>query len=183
MVIISFIFPLLNIFFITTLFIKLFNKKFGDCIPLTIMILPLILVLVHYTLSNLKIGIYIIYLIVLLSLINFIINIRNAEYRKNVFSTGTFVFIFIYCFIYLLTRNAYFYAWDEFAHWGPMINMIVDTNKMYVNVSHASYPPLIQLFEYSLINLGLIFEEYNLKFAVLLFDFLIFCAPVSEKLS
>ena len=183
MVVISFLCPLVSLFFITTLLVKITNKKFGDCFPLTIMILPLILVLIHYTIRNLIFGVYIIYALVLYSIVNFILNIKNKEFIKNVFTVGTYLFVSIYVFLFAITRNNYYFAWDEFAHWGPMINNLVSNNRMYVNVSHASYPPLVQLFEYTLVRLGLIFEEYNMKFAVLLFDFSIFCVPFSEKLN
>ena len=169
------------LFFVTSFYVKVINRKFGDSFPITLVSLPLIVLLSHYICRNLIFGIYLIYVLVLVSIIFFILNIKNVNYRKQVFSNGFKAFIFINIFIYIVFRNVYYFTWDEFAHWGPMINKMVATNKMYINVSHAAYPPLIQLFEYILVKFGLIFEECNMKFAVHLFNFTIFCLPMSER--
>lgn len=182
MVFVSFICPMLALFFVTSFLVKIINRKFGDCLPLTIMILPIILVFTHYTVKNLLIGVYIIYAIILTSVIIFILNIRKAEYRNKIFSVGFCIFIFIYCFIYLITRNRYYHGWDEFGFWGPIVDQLVENNRMYTGLSHVSYPPLVQLFEYILTKFGLLFEEYNVLFSVQLLNFSIFCVPFSERL-
>lgn len=181
MQVISFLIPFICLFFVTSLFVKLTNKKYGDCFPITLVSLPLIVLLSHFICRNLIYGIYGIYVLVVASVIVFILNIKNADYRDKVFGNGFIVFAFIYIFLYIILRNAHYFAWDEFAHWGPMINQMVSTDKMYMSVSHAAYPPLIQTFEYILVKCGLPFEEDNIKFAVQFFNFTIFCLPVSER--
>ena len=183
MVLVSFICPMIALFFITSLLVKIINRKFGDCLPLTIMILPIILLFTHYTIKNLLIGIYIIYAITIVSVIVFALNIRKAEYRSKIFSVGFCVFIIIYCFLYLFTRNKYYNTWDEFGNWAPFIDELITNNRMYVSGAHASYPPLVQLFEYILIKFGLLFEEYNVLFSVQLLNFSIFCVPFSERIN
>ena len=178
---ISFISPIFCLFFINTLLVKITNRKFGDCFPLTLIGLPLITLLSHYVFHNLTYGVYLIYALYLTSVIFFIKNTKNKEFRDKIFTVGTFMYFFIYLFIYIATRGVYFFAWDEFAHWGPMINQLVDNNKMYTNMFHSSYPPLVQLFEYILVKLGIIFEENNLKFAVQFFNMAIICIPISER--
>lgn len=181
MQIVSFILPFLSLFFVTSLYVKLTKKKYGDCFPITLVSLPLIVLLSHYIFKNLIYGIYLTYVIIVLSIVFFCLNIKNEDYKNRIFSNGFVAYVFIYTFIYLIFRNSYYFAWDEFAHWGPMINQMVNTDKMYINVSHAAYPPLIQNFEYVMVKLGLLFEEYNIKFAVHVFNFSIFCVPVSER--
>ena len=178
---VSFAFPLLCLFFVNTLLVKITNRKFGDCFPIIIVVLPLITLLTHYLFRNLLYGIYLIYVVVLVSVIIFIMNIKDKEYRDKIFTTAFAIYLFIYTILYIITRGMYFFAWDEFAHWGPMINQMVENNKMYANVFHASYPPLVQLFEYILIKCGLIFEENNLKFVVQFFNMSILCLPMSER--
>ena len=181
MQVLGFLLPFVSLFFVTTLYVKITNKKYGDCFPITLVSLPLIVIISHYIFRNLIYGIYFIYGLIIISIIMFIINIKNTDYRNKIFSNGFILYIFIYVFLYIVLRNAYYYSWDEFAHWGPMINQMVANNKMYVNVSHAAYPPLIQNFEYVLVKCGLIFQEDNIKFAVHFFNFSIFCLPVSER--
>ena len=181
MQIVSFLCPLICLFFITTFYVKITNKNYGDCFPITLVSLPLLVLLSHYICRILIYGIYIIYALTIISIVLFILNIKNVDYRKKIFSNGFILFVFIYLFLYIIFRNVYYFAWDEFAHWGPMINKMVASDKMYINVSHAAYPPLIQTFEYVLVRCGLIFEECNMKFAVHLFNFTIFCLPMSER--
>lgn len=181
MAVISFISPLLCLFFINTLVVKLTNRRFGDSFPITIIALPLILLTSHYIFRNLIYGVYLIYAIVIGSIVLFIINIKDKDYREKVFSNGFIVYLFIYLFIFIVTRGMYFYTWDEFSFWGPTINQLVATNKMYTGIPHAGYPPFAQLFEYVMVKFGLYFEEYNIKFALHLLNFTIFCVPVSER--
>ena len=178
---ISFISPLLCLFFVNSLVVKLTKRKFGDSFPITILSLPLIILASHYIFRNLIYGVYLIYAIVVASIIFFIINVKDKEYRERVFSNGFVVYLFVYLFIFIATRGVYYFTWDEFGFWAPTVNQMITTNKMYIGIAHAGYPPFAQLFEYLLVKLGLYFEEYNIKFALHLFNFTIFCVPVSER--
>ena len=70
MAVISFISPLLCLFFINTLVVKLTNRRFGDSFPITIIALPLILLTSHYIFRNLIYGVYLIYAIVIGSIVS-----------------------------------------------------------------------------------------------------------------
>ncbi len=41
MQVISFLIPFICLFFVTSFYVKITNKKFGDCFPITIVSLPL----------------------------------------------------------------------------------------------------------------------------------------------
>ncbi len=182
---IAFLLPLLYILAFTGSLSFLLRKKFGYCLPLTVIFTAFLLFFSQFLFSTFSIGFYFCILFSC-SFFLFLFLFRKDKNRiKNYFSKGFFAFLILYGMIYLLDYNRTFSTWDEFSHWGVMVKEMVRLDSFYsVDLStlmvHKDYPPIIQLFELFWCKLlGNYNEVYVIK-ALHIFNFSMMI-PIFEK--
>ena len=138
-----------------------------QAIPITVIGL-VILVYITGILGNLKVGIYLIIITVLLSLMYILYYLkRYKDQRRNFIkeycTPGVVIYGITYIVFVLLNKNRIFENYDEFNHWGLIIK------DMYINDSFAfereaitkfsEYPPFTAIFEYILLKFSGSYSE------------------------
>lgn len=179
------------IYFVLTngLFILLFNKSFGKCIPMTIITTTFTLYLSQVLFKTFYIGFLINILLPLTFIVIAFIKYKKATYQelyKNFFSNGLYIFIIIYICIYIFDLYRVFTKWDEFSHWGVMVKEMYRLNKFYSIKSstlmvHKDYPPITQLFEFFFSKLSGGYKENYLERAIHILNLSFFIPMFSEK--
>lgn len=104
---------------------------------------------------------------------------------------GVFLFLAIYCLIYMHDFRGGFLQWDEFSHWGMMLKELLRTDTFYsvpdsLLMVHRDYPPYATVFEYVYCRLsGGYSEAYALR-ALHILEFSMCMLPlqnISRRLS
>ena len=179
------------IYFVLTngLFISLFNKSFGKCIPMTIITTTFTLYLSQFLFKTFYIGFLINILLPLTFIVIAFIKYKKATYQelyKNFFSNGLYIFIIIYICIYIFDLYRVFTKWDEFSHWGVMVKEMYRLDKFYsikpsTLMVHKDYPPITQLFEFFFSKLSGGYKENYLERAIHILNLSFFIPMFSEK--
>ena len=181
---ISFFIPLIYILFANATTVAIFNKKFGKCLPITLLLSAFPLYFSGLLFTTFKYGILFNIIYACISLI--LIFIRKKDFVKNYFTNGFYACLILYLIVFVYNIGRDFTEWDEFSHWGAMVKEMfrldnfysVDTSTLMI---HKDYPPIVPLFEFFWAKLcGGYGETYlltSLKF--LMFSFLM---PVIENL-
>ncbi|MBP5204633.1 hypothetical protein J6Z48_03270 [bacterium] len=153
---IPFLLPIIYYILANSLFVLLFKKSFGKCIPITLIVTAITLYISVYVFNTLKIGYIINLLIPLISvgliLYKLIKKQSIKEFLDNYFSYGFMSFLLIGLAFTFFDFRRSFTAWDEFSHWGVMVKNILKLDNFYsVDAStllvHKDYPPIVPLFE------------------------------------
>lgn len=142
----------LIICFYTGTLVMLSKKKFGECIPVALLSMTLIMYYTQFLFGTFKIGYVLIVLIALMLPILIYMSKERHLFRKNYFSVGFWGFIFILGMFCILDYGRYFRAWDELSHWGMMTKEMLRLDDWYtVDASrllvHKDYPPFLSIFE------------------------------------
>lgn len=179
------------IYFILTngLFVLLFNKSFGKCIPITLIISTFTLYISQFLFKTFNIGVIINILFPFIFLLLIFIKRKKENvqvFYKNFFSNGFYIFLVIYICIYIFDFYRVFTKWDEFSHWGVMVKEMYRLDRFYsvkqsTLMVHKDYPPIIQLFEFFYSKLCGGYKEAYLERAIHLLNLSFFIPFVSEK--
>lgn len=179
------------IYFILTngLFVLLFNKSFGKCIPITLIISTFTLYISQFLFKTFNIGVIINILFPFIFLLLIFIKRKKENvqvFYKNFFSNGFYIFLVIYICIYIFDFYRVFTKWDEFSHWGVMVKEMYRLDRFYsvkqsTLMVHKDYPPIIQLFEFFYSKLCGGYKEAYLERAIHLLNLSFFIPLVSEK--
>ena len=124
------------IYFILTngLFVLLFNKSFGKCIPITLIISTFTLYISQFLFKTFNIGVIINILFPFIFLLLIFIKRKKENvqvFYKNFFSNGFYIFLVIYICIYIFDFYRVFTKWDEFSHWGVMVKEMYRLDRFY----------------------------------------------------
>ena len=146
-----FLVPVLIYLLFNSAIVVMTKRSFGKCMPLSIMIIPFLLFFSQYFLGTYKVGILISMSVALLAIPLCIIKRKQIE-RKNMFSTGSFIFLAIVIFVLIWDYHRHFAIFDEFYHWGLMVKeslkldkfYCIDESRLYI---HKDYPPFLTLIE------------------------------------
>ena len=149
------------------------QKGFGKTLPITMIVSVFILFFSQLIFSSFKIGIYLLYLLAVVSLY-FIYKDKNRN--KYIFTNGFYIFICLYLVFAFINFGKHFYWDDELGFWGKMVKEMIRLDKFYyLNEStlrgHNDYPPFSSLFELLWSNLSLGFSEANVTIALQMFEF------------
>lgn len=149
---IGLIFVFLIISFYTGTLVMVSKKKFGECIPVALLSMTLIMYYTKFLFGTFKIGYGLIVLIALVFPILFYVSKEKKIVESNYFSAGFWGFIFIFGIFCILDYGRYFRAWDELSHWGMMTKEMLRLDDWYtIDASrllvHKDYPPFISIFE------------------------------------
>ena len=179
------------IYFILTngLFVLLFNKSFGKCIPITLIISTFTLYISQFLFKTFNIGVIINILFPFVFLLLIFIKRKKENvqvFYKNFFSNGFYIFLVIYICIYIFDFYRVFTKWDEFSHWGVMVKEMYRLDRFYsvkqsTLMVHKDYPPIIQLFEFFYSKLCGGYKEAYLERAIHLLNLSFFIPLFSEK--
>ena len=107
--------------------LTMFSKqKFGECIPVTILSIPLVLLFSHLISGTFRIG-YIIISLLALSCIPtaFYLRKKGKLVLDRIFTPGFLAFLFSFLFFCFMDYRRYFWAWDEMSHWGIMTKELI----------------------------------------------------------
>lgn len=178
--------PLLVIFGINILVSSQFKKKFGKCLPLTLIIMSLVM----YGGGFLENFLFSKILIILLSCVGYCIFVKKVlsdrEFLKQyIFTNGFYATVILYIIVTMMNHNVIFTAWDEYSHWGVMVKEMLRNNNFYSTTEsalsvHKDYPPIIPLFETLWCNLRFAYKE-SYCITSLQFLTLSFFIPAIEK--
>ena len=166
-----------------------FKKSFGKCLPLTLMIGPIIMLIIYTLFGSLNAGFIVCLLPAIAIIPTLLFNIRNKkrlnEFAKNYFSTGFYAFLVLFLIIVAHDFGRRFSAWDEFSHWGKMLKEMLRLDKLYsIPAStlgvHKDYPPIMQLFELICVKLKGGYSESVIISSVHLLEFSLFIPAISE---
>ena len=182
----AFIAPLVFFLLANGTTVLLSKRKFGACIPLTMMLSAFFMYLSQlfantFLLGLVMCGIYafafIVYLIIKRD--------RLKEFCQGYFSGGFYVFVLSFVTIFIYNMGRSFGSWDEFSPWGIMIKEMLRLDKLYsvaesTLMVHKDYPPSIQMFEMLWLKLCGGYSETDLVRALHMLE-LSFCLPFIEK--
>ena len=171
------------------LFVLLFNKSFGKCIPITLIISTFTLYISQFLFKTFNIGVIINILFPFIFLLLIFIKRKKENvqvFYKNFFSNGFYIFLVIYICIYIFDFYRVFTKWDEFSHWGVMVKEMYRLDRFYsvkqsTLMVHKDYPPIIQLFEFFYSKLCGGYKEAYLERAIHLLNLSFFIPLFSEK--
>lgn len=158
------------------------NKTFEKILPLTIFSIILI-IYVFGLLNLLKLGFYI---VIMLSLIYYILSIKELYKQKNfknllkkLFTPGFVIWCIFYFLLFLFYKNRMLANWDEFTHWGDVVKMMYNNNVFSTNPISLSaaktYPPNMAIWQYFFqVMKNSNFSEYYLFISYQLFALSLF---------
>lgn len=196
----GFFIPVLFFLAANATFVLLSGKNFGKCMPITMMACCLILFASGMMFNDFAPGLLACCLAALifpLTLVGQMLtrilqktppisHSRLKSFASNYFTFGFFLFVTLYCMVYVLDLYRSFTVWDEFSHWGIMVKEMLRLNTFYSDPTsslsiHKDYPPALCLFQYLYCRLsGGSYEEAYLYRAVHLFTFSLFLLPLAE---
>ncbi len=165
------ILSLLPIYGFATLF-RIYLKR-NISVSIFFSITAIITLLFIFAISGvLEIGFYLLFYggIVIFVIMSFL---YKKEFFKVLFSVP-FVIFTIASLLYLyFMKDAHFFFWDEYSHWGAFIKYIYYTNSLYdlnTTAAHLNYLPGISLWDYFVIKL-FSYQEGSVYFAYFLVIF------------
>jgi hypothetical protein len=88
-------------------------------------------------------------------------------------SVPILIYILASILYFIFFKNAHFFFWDSFSHWGPFVKDMYYFNEFYgihTNAAHLRYPPGIASWEYFIVS-NFVYSEGNVFFAVFLILF------------
>jgi hypothetical protein len=107
----------------------------------------------------------------------FILLIMSIIYNNKLFislkSVPSIMFIFISIIYLYLMKDAQFFFWDEYSHWGQFIKDMYYFNSFYganTNINHLNYPPGASIWDYFIVS-NIFFSDGNIYFAYFLILF------------
>lgn len=172
------------VFFNSTIVI-LFKKKFGMALPISLISMTLVMIASQLIFKTFKIGLYLNYLVALLSIIillyMFIYNkIKKKKYIfkdifNNIFSSGFYALLGIFIILTIVNFNRNFTTWDELSHWGEMVKEMFRLDKFYTEdistlIFHKDYPPFISVFELMWCKIANNYSETLITMAIQVFS-------------
>jgi|GEM_PF-3104364 len=156
----------------------LYNKKYEEVLPLTIMSIIVFLYL-FYINDLLNIGFYvmnsIIILIYIYVLYKCILNKDYKKYVKNLITPGTFIFLLLIAIFYIICRNNFVQLWDELRVWGTLPKLLFQNGRLQLGEEVMFYPdfqsyfPGMSIFQYVFLKLGTSFKENIIFLAYYIF--------------
>lgn len=163
------------------------QKRFGYSLPLTFMSTALVMEFVALIAGIISpayiiIGAWALLFPLLICYRGFVKNDWNGI-KDLIVTPALFVTIIFIMLIAVYDSGAMYSVWDEYSHWGPMVKVMWESDKLYclseAQFAHHDYPPAVQLFELLICKVvGGCFEPYVYRALHLLsFSFLL---PIME---
>lgn len=159
------------------------RKKFGTCLPFTMIISVLILYFSQLLFHTFMAG----YLLLLLGMFIglALLVLKRKELYSLFFTEGLFAFVVICSLFAIIDYTRRFYDFDEFWHWGMMVKEILRLDKFYCvsesnQIIHKDYPPFLAILEALWCKLGGRYSEGGVTMALHVFVYSMLIPPFSE---
>lgn len=142
--------------------ISLTKKKFGHCLPVTMIGVVLVVYFSQMLFHSFRYGMIVVMIAAAVGCILFFVYLgrkKTDEIKELFFSNGFWVFIVIYAFYVVVDYNRSFLLFDEFYHWGTMVKESIRLDSFYSVPDsnlwiHKDYPPFMTIFEYIWCKIG-----------------------------
>ena len=183
--------PLLYFILANSFLVLITKKKFGITFPFTIMLSTIVVYVSGILFKNFIPGI-LLDLVVIPAIIIYLVANRKKkqkqieDFKKNYFSNGFLIAIFVGIFFFIYDFRRLFIVWDELSHWGPMVKNLLNLNNFYSEynstlIPHRDYPPMISLYEMLCVKLsGGKYTEPIVASSLHMFNFILFLPAMSE---
>lgn len=151
----------------------MYNKKFEETLPITVMG-SMIFLYIFYIFNHLFLGLYILWAVMLLCYLLFIYKFIKStkdirkNILKNIFTPGLLIFIIVFCAITVITRGRFVLLWDELRLWGAYPKILYYDgslqlgNNIQLMSKMQSYEPGVPLFQFLFAKSAGYFIESNL---------------------
>lgn len=149
--------PLIIILGINAGMVLIFNKKFGEVLPVTLFSNTMIMILSGFF-DLLQAGVGCIVLLAVLTCIVliylFIAKRQHFEYfAGQYFSLGFYLFLIVFAFVFCIDFGRRIQNWDEIGYWSLRVKEMVRIDHMYNHPDsllpiHRDYPPFLACFQY-----------------------------------
>lgn len=186
----SFLISFIYIVFFTCNLVIFTKRKFGECLPLTLMITAFSMFFSQFIFKTFQVGFALNVLFAFFFLGMLIYKFKKKkmkEVKSNIFTNGFYFFLVIFAIVLVWDINRCFSGWDEFSHWGQMLKEMLRLDSFYsikesVLLVHKDYPPIVQLYE--LFFCKLCGYSENLILTIFhVFNFSLFIPMISEHIS
>ena len=183
MQIISF-FTLLILIPLNALPVFCFRKHFGEAMPFTMMLVPLVMETMQFVTGTFCSGTILLLVSAVSGLILLLRKVKESEFRRLFFSAGFTAFLVIFVFVSVWDFQRHFTDYDEFWHWGMMIKESLRLDRFYCvpqsrMVIHKDYPPFLCMLEVFFSILGG-YSEGLVSASVHLFMLSVIVLPCAE---
>lgn len=149
--------PLILILGLNAGMVLVFQKKFGEVLPITLFVNTMIMILFGLA-DLLQVGIgSIIFLTVAvcIALIYLFLVKRQCfeSFVEQYFSLGFYLFLIVYAFVFCIDFGRKIQNWDEIGYWGLRVKEMVRIGHLYNHPDsliplHRDYPPFLACFQY-----------------------------------
>ena len=176
--------PILLYCGLNSIFLQVSKKRFGETIPITIIISVLLYYFCQFLFKTFTIGWI---LLLVISAAGYILLILIKDNRKRFFSSGLCVFLIICCMASVWNYHRDFMDFDEFWHWGMMVKESIRLDRFYCveesrMVIHKDYPPFLPILEMIWVKAAGHYSEGIITTAVHVLILSCICPPLAEKL-
>lgn len=165
------------------------KRSFGRVFPLTLVCNSLILTLSGILCGSLPPGYFagVLWAVLFVPVSIYFLLFKKdiARIRKYLITPSFAAFCMIWFLVSIMDLDAVYQGWDEYSHWGPMVKVMLQENRLYAesasSFAHHDYPPAAQLFEYFICRMTGVPKEGNvyralqiltLSFLLPLFDWI-----------
>ena len=136
-------------------FLSRFQLRFELAVPICLMLDMFLLLFSGLLVSNLLIGIYLIFALSVAGIFAVIIKEKACllEFCRVFSSLGFVVFVIGYALCWAVSLPHVTYEWDDFGHWLPFVEQMVSYDKLYslpeiYLIRHWYYTPAMPLLQY-----------------------------------
>lgn len=158
------------------------GRKFGKCLPVTLLAITLFMYYVQFVFHTFKVCI----ISVILGAIIGVFLVFKKQNKENVFSIGMLSFIAIVVIFGIVDFGRAFSKWDEFSHWGMMTKEMYRLDKFYSDtinsrlLVHLEYPPFASIFEMLWCKLSGKYTEMGATIGLHVFSLSLLTPPLME---
>lgn len=163
------------------------KKKFGKCMPVSMMLMTFILYYSQFLFHTFTVGYYTIWGITILFLFCIFHEFRYKTRNLSalMFTEGFWCFWIIVALFVVIDWHEVINDWDELAHWGVMTKELLRLDDWYSIESsrllyHHDYPPFVSLFEMLWCKLRGGYSEIMLYHAIHIFTLTLLTPPVID---
>ncbi|WP_026664756.1 hypothetical protein [Butyrivibrio sp. FC2001] len=190
---IAVVLPIAVYIFMNLITVRVTKVKFGEAMPVTMILAVFIMIISHFVLSSFYYAIsffYVLSFVSLIYLLYMVIKPSNEDeknvFLKNAFSNGFFAFIILCVAIIIWDKGRRLAFFDEFSHWGMMVKTMFRLDDYYtVNESnlivHKDYPPFSSLINLIWVMINRNYSEKGCILSLHFYELSILILPIVEK--
>lgn len=144
------IIPFVFFFLLNSFWSILVKRKFGICLPFTLMLSVFVLYWSQFLFSTFDVGYVALWGMAVAAPIIYIVS--KGKYRGNICSFGMYSYIAACMIFFVIDFGKELLVWDELSHWGMMTKEMCRLDSFYTDGLsrlgvHREYPPFVSLFE------------------------------------